>query len=116
MGVFKSLDNKPEGSKFYGIYEKILKMSGVRSNGDVLRKIFEGILHKTSTHAYFRGKGLNAIYKAYKKDDFSDFVMITNDVIYDSRADTYEKLSVPFSGTFVYWTLRQGNRSFPNED
>jgi hypothetical protein len=120
IGVFRSLEQKAPGTKFFGAITKLAKnllddlVHG--SNAEILRLIFQGVLHKTATGQSYRGKGLPGIYRAFRNGTFSDFVMITNDAMYDSRTEKYTTLSRPFSGTFVYWTLTPENRSLSNVD
>ena len=118
VGVLRSLDYKPRGSKFFGAIGKLLSrfwpkiMHG--GEPEILRLIFDGEMHLTVTGKDYRGRGLPGIYEAFKAGHFSDFVMITNGALYDSRNNTYRELSTPFSGTFIYWTLNPHNRSLPD--
>jgi hypothetical protein len=114
VGVFESLQRKPDGHPIGELFKRLYnRLSGARPA--MLQKIFEGELRipATSTGELHRGKGLPSIFNAFQKNGFSDFVLITNDAIYDSRTPTYQTLSPPFAGTLVYWTLKQTNESLP---
>jgi hypothetical protein len=111
VGVFNSLEHKRAGSKFFDVLPKILRLFKPKNKPDILKLIFQGELHKIASGKYYRGKGLPGIYNAYHNGNFGDFVMITNDVMYDSRTEEYRNLEIPFSGTFVYWVLDCTNRS-----
>jgi hypothetical protein len=111
IGVFKSLQTKPSENRLFGILDKLRERLLHGSDADVLRLIFEGELHKTSTGKYYRGKGLPGVYQAWQKNDFSRLAMITNKVFFDSATNEYRPLDVEFQGTFVHWELSQHNRS-----
>ena len=77
----------------------------------VLKAIFEGRIQKTSSGDYFRGKGLRGIHAAMKQRDLSQFVLISNRVMFDGVADEFRLLEVSLQGTFVYWEIDSTNRS-----
>ena len=116
VGVFKSLENKKEGSKFFGWKELLSKVFAFRTNYEVLRLILHGELHKTVTHNYYRGKGLPGIYEVYKRNQINSLYIITNDVYSNISNDEYCELDKGFSGTFVYFELSYNNGSFKIED
>lgn len=111
IGVFKSLDGKDEGHRFYEKWMYLCKKLWPDDDSKLLKAILEGELHRTKTGEPFRGKGLPGIYRAFKRNQFSSFAMVTNNVYFNSNADEYRLLKVPFSGTFVYWELHAGNTS-----
>lgn len=119
VGVFTSLKEKPSGSMYYGILQIIY--DGIQvltplfgpNNALALEKIFNGELHRTVTGQTFRGKGLPGIYQAFEDNRISNLAMITNDVFFDSRTNTYKLLKTPFEGTFVYWELGVDNHNLP---
>lgn len=116
VGVFHSLKNKRPGSKFFDILERLQERFRYGNNADVLKLIFQGELHRTATGKPFRGKGLPGIYEALEKNKISNFVMITNNVFFNSLRKEYRILSNEFQGTFVYWELTQQNQSLPHEN
>lgn len=109
VGVFKSLENKPDGNKFYKAYEKMLATFNFTNNAELLKLILNGELHKTVTGEHYRGKGLPGINDALKRNSFSNLVIITNDVYADVEKGDFRKINSNFSGTFVYWELNESN-------
>jgi len=116
VGVFHSLKNKRPGSKFFGILDRLQDRFRYGNNADVLKLIFQGELHRTATGKPFRGKGLPGVYEAFEKNKISNFVMITNNVFFNSSQNEYRILSNEFQGTFVYWELTKQNKSLPHEN
>jgi hypothetical protein len=111
VGVFKSLENKPEDNKFYGAINKMRSIFGFTNNAELLKLILNGELHKTVTGAYYRGKGLPGIYDAFMRNSFSNLVIITNDVYADIYKGIFKKINSNFRGTFIYWELNESNKS-----
>jgi hypothetical protein len=109
VGVFKSLDNKSEKSKFFGWKEKLAKAFNYSGNVELLKLILEGKLHKTVTNKHFRGKGLPGIREVLKRNQISNLHIITNDVYSNVSKGEYKRISKSFSGTFVYWELTKEN-------
>lgn len=105
VGIFESL--RSAGHPLRAIID-FLKLD---RDVDVLEAIFTTDLHKTSSGKYYRGKGLKGIFAAMQKGDFSSFVLISNRVMYDGRANEYRELENSLQGTFVYWELGPTNRS-----
>lgn len=118
VGVFTSLNNKREGSKFYKILEKIKESYSFGANADLLKLILDGTLHRTATGKPYHGKGLPSIYRALERNQLSNLNIITNDVHANVSLNKFEALESVFSGTFVYWELNQENHSCndSNED
>ena len=111
VGVFKSLENKDITSKFFGWFEKLKSAVGFETNAQVLKLILEGVLHRTVTKSYFRGKGLPGIFDALKNNHISNLHIITNDVFADVSNDTYYLLKNKINGTFVYWEINTNNKN-----
>jgi hypothetical protein len=109
VGVFKSLENKPEGNKFYKAKDKMLAVFGLTNNAELLRLTLNGELHKTVTGKHYRGKGLPGINDALNRNSFSNLHIITNNVHADVSNGIFKELSCNFSGTFIYWELNQAN-------
>lgn len=109
VGVFKSLDNKTEKSKFFGWKEKLANAFNYSGNVELLKLILEGKLHKTVTDKHFRGKGLPGIKEVFSRNQISNLHIITNDVYSNVSKGEYKRISKSFSGTFVYWELTQEN-------
>ena len=114
VGVFVNLRNKPQNSKFYGVFEKLNERIRYGNNAEILKLILRGDLHMTASGQPYRGKGLPGIYEALSLNKLSNFVLLTNDVFFDSRTDEYRVLKTEFQGTFVYWELKQSNWSLPH--
>lgn len=109
VGVFRSLENKPEGNKFYKAIEKLGSIFKFNDNCELLRLIINGELHKSVTGEHYRGKGLPGINDALNRNSFSNLFIITNDVYADVTNGVYKKLKNNFNGTFLYWELNQSN-------
>ncbi|MBU2949710.1 hypothetical protein KO493_03250 [Tamlana agarivorans] len=109
VGIFDSLNNKGEESKWYGWRSPLSKIFTFNNNKELLKLILNGDLHKTVTGKYYRGKGLPGIYDAFKRNDFSKLHIISNDVFADVKNNDFRTLTNKFSGTFVYWELNKSN-------
>lgn len=111
VGIFESLNNKKEGSKFFGWAEKLIKRAKHGNNAELLKLILNGDLHETVTGKHYRGKGLPGINEAMKRNQISNLYIITNDVYGDIANNSYRMLKNSFSGTFLYWELNSANVS-----
>lgn len=109
VGVFSSLNNKRQGSKFFGILEKLKEKMLYGNNSDLLRLIMDGTLHKTATGKPYHGKGLPGINKVRERQQISNLNIITNDVHANLDTNDFKILPKSFTGTFVYWELNQHN-------
>lgn len=105
VGIFESLQNKPQGSKFFGALSRLRDMVAHGDNSVLLSKILNGDLHRTATGLPFRGKGLPGIKEAMDRKQISRLHLITNDVKADVSKGLYHTLSENFSGTFLYWEI-----------
>lgn len=105
VGIFKSLRNKKQNSKWYGIYDKLKKIVAYGSDANILEKILKGEIHRTATDLEYRGKGLNGIYEVNQRKQISNLHIITNNVFANVSQDEYKKLDCEFNGTFVYWEI-----------
>ena len=85
-----------------GFLSKFLNL--FTDNRDLLETAFkDGINSRTGLS--WRGKGLPTIYENYQDKYFRNLVVITNDVYLDFDRKIQKKLSVPFSGTYYFWSL-----------
>ncbi|WMN11924.1 hypothetical protein QYS49_31800 [Marivirga salinae] len=109
IGVFNSLNNKTEESKFYKWKSKINEIFSSDKNTDLLQIILEGKLHKTVTKKHYRGKGLPGINEVMERNQISNLHIITNDVFANVSQNKFKKITNGFSGTFVYWELTADN-------
>lgn len=107
VGVFTSLENKPRNSIFYDVLNKMKQVLGASTHARALMHILNGDMHRTATGKYYRGKGLPGIMDAFKRNQISRLVILTNDAF--AVADQYEfiPLHCDFSGTFIYWELSE---------
>lgn len=105
VGIFESLKNSPETSRFHGIYIKIKERMKYGDHSGMLEAILKGKIHKTITGLDYRGKGLPGIYEASERGLVENLNIITNDVVADVSNDNYEKLNINFTGTFLYWEI-----------
>lgn len=112
VGIIQSI-NKNEKGKFWNALSRIINLLKPRDNGDFLRLLLNGSVHKTATGNYYRGKGLPGIYKAFQDNKISNLVVITNDAFADCARDIYKNLSNQFEGTYIYWELNYNNKKLP---
>lgn len=112
VGIIQSI-NKNEKGKFWNALSRIMNLLRPRNNGDFLRLLLDGSVHKTATGHYYRGKGLPGIYKAFQDNKISNLVVITNDAFADCSQNTYKTLSNKFEGTYIYWELDYNNKKLP---
>lgn len=114
VGVFGSLRLKRPGERFYGMLEQLLDRVRHGNEAAVLRLVLEGELHKTTTKAYYRGKGLPAIHKALVEHRIANLAIVTNNVYFNSATAESRTISPEFPGTFIYWELLESNHSLPH--
>jgi len=109
VGVFTSLANKPNQSKFFNWTEKIIQKYKYGNNAELLKLILDGDFHQTVTGEYFRGKGLPGIAQVYNRKQISELKIITNDVCYSSNPVEFRKMNSSFNGTYIYWEVNSSN-------
>lgn len=112
VGIIESI-NRNEKGKFWNKLSKIMSVLHPQDNGDFLRLLLDGSIHKTATGEYYRGKGLPGIYKAFVDNKISNLVVITNDALADCKHETYRTLTNKFVGTYVSWELDYNNVKLP---
>ena len=111
VGILDSLKNKESG-KFARIINSIKSVLKPNNNADILKLLLEGKIHELiKEQAYNRGKGLPGIYKAWKSNDISNLIVITNNVYANVANNEYKEMNNSLSGTFVYWELNSNNKS-----
>lgn len=113
VGIFNSLENKPEGSKFFGWVDKMRKIFSFSNNAELLRLILQGALHKTVTGKYYRGNGLPGIKNSFDNGSVSRLHIISNDVFADIENDKFIVLKNGLLGTLFYWELNEKNHNLP---
>lgn len=111
VGIFESLKQKPNSSKFYLGIDKMIKRFKFGGNEQLLKLILNGDLHETVTGKKYRGKGLPGIKEALDMGYISKLLIITNDVYADVEKTEYRKLNTKFSGTFVRFELQTTNKN-----
>lgn len=120
VGILASLESGKRGI-FTNLFNDIVNFFKPANNAKLIELLLKGDLHElarkkktaTSTREYYRGKGLPGIYKAFKTNQISNLVVISNNVIANCSKDSFEMLNSDFSGTFVYWELNSQNNSLP---
>src|SRR5690606_12738263 len=90
VGVFTSLNNKRQGSKFFGVVDKLREKVKFGTNADLLRLILDGTLHRTATGKPYHGKGLPGIRKVLERNQISNLNIITNDVHADIASNEFK--------------------------
>lgn len=111
QGIFESLNNKPDGSKWRNYYEKIKQKLTNGNNAEILEKLLNGELHLTVTGQSFRGKGLPGIKQVMDRNQISNLHIISNNVFSNVALSRYEQLNKILNGTFVYWELCYNNEN-----
>ncbi|HEX8266441.1 MAG TPA: hypothetical protein VF596_13640 [Pyrinomonadaceae bacterium] len=115
VGIFKSLDQKNESSKFFGVLNKMWEKFKYGSNAELLRLILNGELHRTISEEYYRGQGLPGLLDSLEENWFSKLYIITNDVYANIEKDKYTILRNSFNGTFIYWEIDSNSKHFEIE-
>lgn len=111
VGIFTSLNNKRSNSKFFGVLSKLKEKINYGNNSELLKLILDGTVHKTATGKPFHGKGLPGINMALQRNQISNLNIITNDVHGSVEDSKYRIMKESFSGTFIYWELKNTNLS-----
>lgn len=109
VGIIESI-NKNEKGKFWNSLSKIFSILKPQNNGDFLRLLLDGSIHKTATGRYYRGKGLPGVYKAFLDNKISNLVIITNNAMADCQNNVFKTLNNKFVGTYIYWELNENNK------
>lgn len=109
VGIIENI-NKNEKGKFWNSLSKIFSILKPQNNGDFLRLLLDGSIHKTATGQYYRGKGLPGIYKAFIDNKISNLVVITNNAMADCHKNVFKTLNNKFIGTYIYWELSETNK------
>lgn len=112
VGIIQSI-NKNEKGKFWRFLSRFKEKWKPKNNGEFLKLLLDGSLHKTVTGHYYRGKGLPGVYKAFLDNKISNLVVITNDAFADCKREEYKTLKNKFEGTYIYWELTQDNTKLP---
>lgn len=112
VGIFKSLENKNTGSKFYGIIEKVKNKFKYGNNAELLKLLLEGEIHKTATGDYYRGKGLPGIVNAYNKNQISNLMIISNNAKANLKDNQYNCLTNTLNGSFFSWEVNHKSEHF----
>jgi len=111
VGIFNSLDNKPQRSKWYGWGQKLAAAFSFSNNAELLKLIMDGKLHTTITNKPYRGKGLPGLKLTMDRNQISNLHIISNNVKADVKNNAYTLLNKNFNGTFVYWELTETNKN-----
>ena len=103
IGVLESINKRAYKQ---GLKESL--SSYLKNNAEILMDVLNGKI-KSRTGLSFRGKGLPAIYKAFKGNYFSNFTFITNNVSLNLQTNQNAELEHDFSGTFFYFEMNKKN-------
>ncbi|MEZ5427288.1 MAG: hypothetical protein R2747_13545 [Pyrinomonadaceae bacterium] len=76
------------------------------NNAKLMAAIFKGKV-KSRTGKANRGRGLPGIFKARSRHEFTNLVVISNNVFVNFDRKEYKLLKNSFSGTFFYWEVRK---------
>jgi hypothetical protein len=111
VGIFKSLESKTEGSKFYRALDKLLERVRYGNNAELLRLILHGELHKTISEDYHRGQGLPSLLDSINENSLSNLYILSNNVYAAVSKGEYKIMKSFFNGTFVYFEVTSSNVS-----
>lgn len=109
VGIFASLNQKEETSKWYGWSEKIKSAFGEETDEVTLMRLLRGDVHKTVTNKSYRGKGLPSMKEILKRKQIENLHIVTNNVFANVQVDEYTLLTRVFNGTFFYWEIGENN-------
>lgn len=117
VGIIKSITTDPK-SKLNKVINIFKNLFYSKNQSELLELLLKGEIHKagrnhSSTKQYFRGKGLPGIYEACNLNHISNLVVITNKAMAQVSEEKYVLLDKDFSGTFVYWEVKQNNINLP---
>ena len=96
VGIFKSVQ--------LSRLQRLRRAFGLPDNPGLLREIMEGKIGSRTGLSY-RGKGLPTLHGLAKAGTLKNLTIITNDVRAFVSEDRYERLTMPFRGTFYCWEL-----------
>jgi hypothetical protein len=114
VGIFESLQSKGPNEPAYSWIRKNLSL-GV-SNTRILKGIMSGELtHVSRTRKPKHGTGLPGMKSALENNFISKLVILSNDVLADVGAGTYESLNQSFSGTLIQFEIIKTCKSFDYE-
>jgi len=80
------------------------RILGFKSNADILKEILLGNV-RSRTRLSYRGKGIPGIFKAFKRGQLRNLIIVTNDVYANVGEERFETLNIGFEGTFFYWEI-----------
>lgn len=105
IGVFKSLVNTPENSKWSKGIELFKSFVAFDRNDAFFREILEGQIHASVTGHHYRGKGIPGVNQVFKRDQIKKLFILTNNVCFDGEKNELVKMNDWFEGTFYYFEL-----------
>lgn len=105
MGIFKSLETKSIGNKFFDWANKLVGKCNTDLHYEVLKLMMQGDFHQTVTGKPYRGKGIPGIYNEIRKNSITKLIIISNDAYANATSDDFFELQYPLDGTFVYFEV-----------
>jgi hypothetical protein len=110
IGIFDSLAAPANGSILNHLKNAISTLGiDIEDRPQILKKILDGVLRRSSTNQPHRGRGLPSIKKVHDKQQISNLSIITNNVYGGVSSDKYFKLNSHFEGTFYYFEIHKNN-------
>lgn len=82
----------------------LLRFAGLIDNVEVFSDVLEGKIG-SRTRLSYRGNGLPEIVKRFKRGQFENLIIISNDVYANLETNEYRLLPKPFQGTFFHWEI-----------
>ncbi|WP_075352664.1 hypothetical protein [Algoriphagus marinus] len=107
VGVFRSLIDTPNNSKWSKGVEYFKKLVNLDQNEIFFQEIIEGKIHASVTGHHYRGKGIPGVNQTFKRNQINNLYIITNNVMYIGKNNSFIKLSTWFEGTFYYFELNE---------
>lgn len=97
VGIFESLPARNHK-------DLLLKAIKFQHNADLVWPLFNGEI-KSRTGKLERGKGIPQVFESSKDENFTRFILISNNVYVNLKTMEILKLNNSFNGTFFYWEL-----------
>lgn len=107
VGVFKSLIDTPSNSKWAKGVEHFKNLVNLDQNETFFQEIIEGKIHASVTGHPYRGKGIPGVKQSFTRNQIENLHIITNNVMYIGKTNSFIKLPTWLEGTFYYFELNK---------
>lgn len=107
IGVFNSLINSPQNSKWFKGVESFKNYLNLDQNEVFFKKILEGEIHASVTGFHYRGKGIPGVNQVFNRGQIKNLSILTNNVCYNGEKNEIKKINDWLEGTFYYFELNE---------